>query len=775
MFAVLMLMMIGGGFAQSVSAQASSHPILVVYNDGAPNKFGRYLGEILRAEGLNSYDMTALSSLTSSSQLAGYRVVILAETPLNSTQAGYFSTYVNNGGYLIAMRPDAQIKGLFGLNAASSALSNGYLKMTGSGPSQGLSTATLQIHGDTDRYTVTGGTVTIAQLYSSANNSTTFPAVVRSSNGRGTAFLYDLARNVAYTRQGNPNNGSVDTDGDNVLRTIDLFQTSGGGTPWVDLDKVPIPQADEQQRLFARLIKDAIGTRYPMPQLWYFPGTAKTMLIPTGDGHANPKSYFQSVINNVIAHNGRITVYLTGWGGLELTNNDLLNWAAQGNSFGIHPYGSPQPTNYAQLDSGFTQVEDWFAGRYTVPQSRTARNHQVTWVGWTDAADIDAAHGIAMDTNFYSWGAWLQKADDSWAHGYVTGSGQPMKFIKANGTIVPVFQQLTQIVDEQFFAIAGGFEGLNIPQALAVSRGLIDASEAGDYAALMTQFHIDYDSWGEVEGWMTGTLDYAHGKNIPIWNADQWLNFTETRHGANFNNMSWNGPSHTLTFNLSAPTLAGTTLSTILPLSYPGGNLDTVTVDGAPASFTFQTIKGVTVAFVTTSAANHTIVADYTGSDGTPTPTYTPSITPTASNTPIVSPTPIPSNTPTHTPTNTPTNTPTPSNTPSGSGQTVSFQISGVTDDVNEVNNVLDTNNGTVWIGNGGSAAASYAGLRFNNVTVPQGANIISARLEFYSSQGQWITISLEIAADNTDNSVTFTDANRPSLRPLTSTRVNHV
>src|SRR6266542_85817 len=70
-----------GGNPTPTHAQAASHPILVVYNDSAPNKFGRYLGEILRAEGLNSYDMASLGSVNAT-QLASYRVVVLAETPL---------------------------------------------------------------------------------------------------------------------------------------------------------------------------------------------------------------------------------------------------------------------------------------------------------------------------------------------------------------------------------------------------------------------------------------------------------------------------------------------------------------------------------------------------------------------------------------------------------------------------------------------------------------------------------------------------------------------
>ena len=61
----------------------------------------------------------------------------------------------------------------------------------------------------------------------------------------------------------------------------------GVGAPWVDRDKIPIPQADEQQRLFARLVQQLVGRNRPMPQLWYFPGTAKTMLILTSDAHWN--------------------------------------------------------------------------------------------------------------------------------------------------------------------------------------------------------------------------------------------------------------------------------------------------------------------------------------------------------------------------------------------------------------------------------------------------------------------------------------------------------
>jgi hypothetical protein len=778
-FSVMLLVGLSAENVRPVSAQGNGRPILVVYNDSAANRFGRYLGEILRAEGLNSFDMASLVSV-SASQLGSYRAVILAETPLTSGQASLFTNYVNGGGYLIAMRPDAQIKNLFGLNTANGTQADGYLAMPGNGPSQGLSTATLQIHGTTDRYSLSSGAVTIAQLYSNATTSTAYPAVARSANGRGTAFLYDLARNVVYTRQGNPANANIDVDNDTVLRTIDLFQ---GSTPWVNLDKVAIPQADMQQRLFARLVRDAVANAHPLPQLWYFPGTAKSVLVITSDAHANPVAWYQTVVTSMNALNADVTFYLSIGGGLA--NSQVQTWRGQGHEFGIHPYAyrpdTYPPYNITSLSQGYTVYSNWFGMTFSTPKSRTVRNHQVAWRGWTDAADYAVANGMAMDTNFYSWGRWLRKSNGTWARGYVNGSGQPMKFMRADGTILPYYQQMTTLVDEQLISGAGDggtLENLSVSGAATVSRQLIDASIAGDYAAIMTQFHVDY--YAVTRSWAENVVSYAASKSMPLWNADRWLQFTESRYGANYNNLNWNGSTRTLSFNLSAPTMSGTTLSTMLPLNYLGGNLESVQVDGAGASYTTQTISGVNVAFVTVSAGNHSFVVDYAGSSGPSTPTNTPTNTPTATNVPPNTPTNTPTNTPifsptptnTPTPTDTPTNTPTPTTNPGGS-QTITLQINNSTNDVNEVNGTLAASQPAIWIGNGGSTTTSYTGLRFTDVSIPRGATITSAYLQFYSAQSQWILLNLQLSAEAADNSLPFASNSRPSQRPLTSI-LNH-
>ena len=96
--------------------QGPGGPILVV--TAASNPFTTYFAEILRGEGANHFATMDLSQVTST-VLASYDVVILGETPLTASQVTMFTTWVNGGGNLIAMRPDKQLAALLGLTDAA--------------------------------------------------------------------------------------------------------------------------------------------------------------------------------------------------------------------------------------------------------------------------------------------------------------------------------------------------------------------------------------------------------------------------------------------------------------------------------------------------------------------------------------------------------------------------------------------------------------------------------------------------------------------------------
>ena len=93
---------------------------------------------------------------------------------------------------------------------------------------------------------------------------------------------------------------------------------------------------------------------------------------------------------------------------------------------------------------------------------------------------------------------------------------------------------------------------------------------------------------------------------------------------------------------------------------------------------------------------------------------------------------------------------------------------------MNEEGTSYTEDSSSVWVGNGSSAAASYTGLRFNSVHIPQGKTISAAYLSFYSPSGQWVNIAFQMAGDSTGNSAPFSSSAKPSGRTFTTAKINH-
>ena len=283
--------------ARAAVEPAPGGPILVVTSGGDP--FTSYYTEILRAEGLNEFSTVDVSSL-SAQALSGASVVVLAARGLSGAQASLVSNWVQSGGKLIAMRPDASLAPLLGITATGApGLSNAYLKVdTSQPPGAGITANLMQFHDTADRYAL-GGARAVASLYNDPGTPTANPAVtmrdVGSSGGQAAAFTYDLARSIVYTRQGNPAWAGQERDGLSdpnavPIRSDDLFFGAKVGDvqpDWVDLNRVATPSADEQQRLLANLLTQMSADRTPLPRFWYLPRGLKAAVVLTGDDHAS--------------------------------------------------------------------------------------------------------------------------------------------------------------------------------------------------------------------------------------------------------------------------------------------------------------------------------------------------------------------------------------------------------------------------------------------------------------------------------------------------------
>ncbi len=582
-------------------------PILVVAS--AANPFGRYLAEILRTEGLNAFTVTD-ASLVDAGLLATHEVVILGELALDAAQLAMLEGWVDAGGQLIAMRPDPQLAGLLGLAGPSGTLSDAYLAIdTAQAPGSGLVGETLQFHGSADLWSLAGATA-LATLYSDAATATAHPAVtwraVGANGGSAAAFAYDLARSVVTTRQGNPAWAGQERDGVPPRRSDDLFFGDAAGDPqpdWIDLDKVAIPQADEQQRLLAGLIRERIG--FPLPRFWYFPSGARAVVVLTGDQHGCCGGTRDRFDANLAADPPGCSVedwecvrsssYV--YPGSGMSDAEGQAYTAQGFELGVHVNTGCADWTPAALDAFFASQLAAFAGQFpSLPVQDSQRTHCIAWSDWSSAAAVELAHGIRLDTNYYYWPpAWV--ADRP---GLFTGSGMPMRFAAADGTLIDVYQAATQMTDES---------GQSYPFTI---DALLDRAlgPEGYFGAFVANMHTD-GAGGSIAG-AASIVASAQARGVPVVSGRQLLGWLDGRNASSFGSLEWTGGALQFTVSRHA---AARNLRALLPASAAPGALASLTRNGQPVAFSLETVKGV--GYAVFAAETGSYLASYTP-DATP-------------------------------------------------------------------------------------------------------------------------------------------------------------
>ncbi len=607
--------------------------LLLAINAQSANPFGRYLAEILRAEGLNGFRLARLDALDRD-YLSRFDVVLLSNGPLEADQVGLLHDYVTGGGGLIAMQPDPQLADILGVSFTG-AQAEGYLRVDPDHPAgRGITTDPIQFHSAADSVRLDGAEA-VAWLNSDADTETGTPLVTLHTAGKGKAALwaFDLARSVALTRQGNPAQAQQERDGLDGIRACDMF------VDWIDLDRIEIPQADEQQRLLVNLIQQC-SRGGPQPRLWYFPPAAGAVLVATGDAHQNVWPSVDGVLGRVERHGGRMSVYYTPptiacahrigrkvrWWASDLpvigdaigegfplpSPAHIAAWRERGHEFGMHPFVE------AGLEAGYNAYWNNFVKYAYGPVPPTVRTHRILWQGWVETARVQSAYGIRMNLDYYHVGPAFLRADGRSVFGHFTGSGLPVKFVDEHGAIVNVYQQNTQLVDEHLLDALGGKAQLTPDEAIAVSRRLIDLSLNQYPAALAMQSHVDpYEIGGagaEAAGrWLDGTLEYAAANSVPILPAERWLAFSETRHDAGFNRLAWDADQGQLTFEVAAPESARVDLEVMLPAQHGNRSLQQLSIDGVATATGERAVGGTRYSTARLSAGRHIVQALYDG------------------------------------------------------------------------------------------------------------------------------------------------------------------
>ncbi len=612
--------------ASAAIEPAPGGPILVVTT--ASDHFGSYYAEILRNEGLNDFDVQDISAL-SASTLNGHDTVILSAPGVSDAQVSLLTSWVNSGGNLIAMRPSAKLGPLLGLASPSGILSEGNLKIdTSQAPGKGITSSVIQYHGTADRWALAGARA-VATLYSDVSTATANPAVTAKTVGHGTAaaFTYDLARSVVGTRQGNVawagqnrDREFVSSNPDPLIRSNDLF--FGGNEPdWVDLNRVAIPQADEQQRLLANFITQLSYT--PAPRFWYFPRGEKAVLALTGDDHGSGGT--NGAFDKLLAHGPAgcrppiDRTVVDNWDCVRATSyvypdNTIIepqvadNWDQYGFEIAAHPLfqadGSCLDFTWASLNATLDSELAMFASKFPgVPAPRTTRTHCIAWSDWSSQPKADAARGIRLNADYYYFsGTWTQNRP-----GLFTGSGMPMRFADTDGSLIDVYQAATYGADDATRIDGNTTDPATSPNAVIPTQGAFLMDNAlganGYYGAFTFQVHSDEADSPARDALVSAAL----ARGVPVISEVQLLDWLDARNASTFEGVTL-GADGKMRFTVDAGTGARG-LQAMLPIHGRSGDLTGVTRNGQTVAYTPQTIKGVDYAILPNAAGDY--VATY--------------------------------------------------------------------------------------------------------------------------------------------------------------------
>ncbi|MDZ7604660.1 MAG: hypothetical protein U5K79_03520 [Cyclobacteriaceae bacterium] len=586
-------------------------PILILATE---NGFGTYTQEILKTEGFRGFEVDSLNSgKITSSYLSMFDLVILTESVIDQETKEMFQRYVENGGNLIAFRPDQVLAELFGVEPKRGSFSEGYIKIDpNTEQSSGMISEALQYHGAADLYALTEGRA-IATLVSEKLSDEEFPAVVSNNylKGHAIAFLYNLPKSIVYTRQGNPEFAGIEKDGIPGLRSLDLF-TDG----WVDTSKNTINQADQHMALLSNCIQYMNSFTKPLPRFWYFPDTLKCLATLTNDGEFRSEYDFEPQFQDADSMGAKMSLYILEAD--KVSKNWVSKWTSKGFEIAGHPDYTKEAGNptWNGMDSALNARIHQIKSLYDL-EVRTNVNHWFVWCGRDSAgaqdfgaqAILEERNGIELDINYAHYD--INSSQGNYYlgspginQGNFTGSGLVMRFASASGRTINVYQQFNSVYDQQYM------ESHDPEGFFNCFKGLVDRS-LNDEIFSFVSIKAHNDEYFFSKGPILKMLAYAKSKGIPVWTAANLLDFIKMRDDATFSSVIW--LKNRLSFTINSRLTHKSGLTFMVPASYGGENVKTITKDGKEVPVSIKHVRGMDYAFVTVeSGKNHEISVDYT-------------------------------------------------------------------------------------------------------------------------------------------------------------------
>jgi hypothetical protein len=509
--------------------------------------------------------------------LARFDVVVVARMRPTKAQVARLLDYASGGGRVVLVRPSYLLARALGLRSTHAMVASAYVRPGAASPvTRGVPQEPIETHVPADAYepdALPDGVSVAATLQVDARTPTPFPAVLELPYGQGrvVVFTYDLPHAVSLIRQGDPGRvGGHGAGAGEPYRMEDLL------IGYADPECWHLPQAD----IHAALLVGAVNHVAPRPQprWWYYPTPGlRSVLVLDSDDDWSASAHFDALIEAVESYDGHITIYLMSGTtrGTIATPERVSAWRARGHSFGIH-HDAFDPANDGEdqeevlervVRKDVADFEKVYGG-----MPATNRNHCLVWKGYVDLPKIYADLGIDMDLNAISLGpSWLK---------YLTGSGRPMRFVDADGTVVDCFQQATQ-----------GYDDLSVKDLLSadpsgqarLTRRLMEDKVARYFSPMSMLSHpVSFFTYSSP--YMHGVWSSARDLGMPMWSAAEWAEFTRARDAAAIRDTRWDGS--TFRCSVTAPR----DLTLLLPVAV--ADVLSATVDSEPVEVTGLDVFG---------------------------------------------------------------------------------------------------------------------------------------------------------------------------------------
>ena len=499
--------------------------MLIIHCPHDPHsRYSHFLVEILRSEGYADLEPTTLSAIDADA-LARHDLVVLPRCTLEWAQIDLLTNYVANGGVLLACQPDYQLARRFGLEPIFGGSTGGRMTIDTALPAlTSLCAEPIDIVTPTLHFRIgeqTNATPLATHTDTGGEYGVIHPAlVVQHGEGRALIFAYDLPYAVARLRQGNPENADLGLAyADDSARPNELFVGQ------LDPAQLHLPQADIHTALLARMI----DTLAPRPRLWYYPAPAQpSAVIMTSDEDWSTLEQWQSLIEGLRKRQAQCTFFMVAKSRIEKRWVD--EWEQEGHVFSVHPahpadYNRelPKPPHHRQFMAQMLRDDvERHQEEYQRPVN-TIRQHRVRWIGYTECAQIEADLGVAMDCNYLSVKPYFA--------GYMAGSGRALRFVNAEGGMIPCYQLSAQWTEECLIHEGMSFS-LRLPVDTAIARVQQYVREAATRFYTPICFNSHPVSYATYSAPLTdGALDQAVELGVPIVSADAWLAWTQARDG----------------------------------------------------------------------------------------------------------------------------------------------------------------------------------------------------------------------------------------------------